>query len=383
MKAINLTLTVLAMILVLSGTSHSSARTADINPNTINAIDTVDSMPEMNTVEMVDKVIPTVVYIFMERILDSGSEEFGGLMPSLPRPSNGVGTGFFINDQGYILTNAHVVKNTQKLVIYYWDSPLEYDEAQIVGMDEVADIAVIKITPEGPTEHVTWGNSEYVRLGEDVVAIGHGLSMPFAVTKGIISMTHRQPDMSKPMILYNQSDTVINQGNSGGPLFNMRGEVVGVNTLLFSRTGSFAGVGFSIPSNLAQRSVRQIMETAEFDEQGNVVKQGVVTYPAIGIRFSPIETIEERNKLKDIGIVSLVKVQETPEDGAAYEAGMMPGDVIVQVGGIEIYNSIDLIRQLWYNDIGDILKIKVYRNNEYVDIDVKLKEFKFMNTKGK
>ena len=101
----------------------------------------------------------------------------------------------------------------------------------------------------------------------------------------------------------------------------MKGDVIGVNTLLFSRTGSFAGVGFSIPSNLAERSVRQIMETAEFDEQGNVVKQGVVTYPAIGIRFSAIETMEERNKLKDIGIVSLVKVQETPETGAAFEAG--------------------------------------------------------------
>lgn len=383
MKTINLTLTVLAMILILSGTSYSSARTADINPNIIEIVDTDNSAPVMNTVEMVDKVIPTVVYIFMEKITDSGSDEFGGLMPSLPRPQAGVGTGFFINDQGYIVTNAHVVKDTQKLAIYYWDSPLEYDEAQIVGMDEIADIAVIKIMPEGTTEYVNWGNSEYVRLGEDVVAIGHGLSMPFAVTKGIISMTHRQPDMSKPMILYNQSDTVINQGNSGGPLFNMRGEVIGVNTLLFSRTGSFAGVGFSIPSNLAQRSVRQIMETAVFDDQGNVVKQGVVTYPAIGIRFSPIETIEERNKLKDIGIVSLVKVQETPEDGAAYEAGMMPGDVIVQVGEKEIYTSIDLIRQLWYNDIGDILKIKVYRNNEYVDVDVKLKEFKFMNAKGK
>lgn len=380
MKAINLTLAVLALTLLLASNSYSSARTADFNTNTFV---TVDSVNEMNTVDLVDKVIPTVVYIYMEKIPATSTEGFGGLMPEAPVPQAGVGTGFFINDQGYIVTNAHVVKDTKTLTIYYWDSPLEYDQAQIVGMDEIADIAVIKIMPEGPTEHVNWGNSEDVRLGEDVVAIGHGLSMPFAVTKGIISMTHRQPDMSKPMILYNQSDTVINQGNSGGPLFNMRGEVVGVNTLLFSRTGSFAGVGFSIPSNLAERSVRQIMETAEFDEDGNVVKQGVVTYPAIGIRFSPIETMEERNMLKDIGIGSLIKVQETPETGAAYEAGMMPGDVIVQVGENEIYTSIDLIRQLWYNDIGDILKIKVYRDGEYVTLDVKLKEFTFVNKEGK
>jgi len=93
--------------------------------------------------------------------------------------------------------------------------------------------------------------------------------------------------------------------------------------------------------------------------------------------------MEERNKLKDLGIVSLVKVQETPETGAAYEAGMLPGDVIVQVGSTEIYTSIDLIRQLWYNNIGDILKIKVYRNDKYVTLNVKLKEFTFINKEGK
>tara|TARA_B100001094_G_scaffold319076_1_gene363417 strand:+ start:1741 stop:2883 length:1143 start_codon:yes stop_codon:yes gene_type:complete len=376
---LNFTLTVFTLVLFLAGNSYSSASHDDGNPNTF----TVDSLHEMNTVELVDKVIPTVVYIFMQKNQSASAEGFGGLMPETQVPQAGVGTGFFINDQGYIVTNAHVVKDTQTLTIYYWDSPLEYDQAQIVGMDEIADIAVIKIMPEGPTEHVTWGNSENVNLGEDVVAIGHGLSMPFAVTKGIISMTHRQPDMTKPMILYNQSDTVINQGNSGGPLFNMRGEVVGVNTLLFSKTGAFSGVGFSVPSNLAKRSVDQIMETAEFDSQGNVIKQGEVTYPAIGIRFSAIETMEERNKLKDIGIVSLVKVQETPITGAAYEAGMLPGDVIVKVGGKEIYTSIDLIRQLWYNDIGDILEIEVYRDNKYVTLDVKLKEFTFIKKEGK
>ena len=187
--------------------------------------------------------------------------------------------------------------------------------------------------------------------------------------------------MSKPMILYNQSDTVINQGNSGGPLFNMHGEVVGVNTLLFSRTGSFSGVGFSVPSNLAERSVRQIIETAVIDNDGNIIEEGYVTYSAIGIQFTAIDTIEERKKLLELGIESLIKVQETPKDGAAYEAGMLPGDVIVEVGGKIIFTSIDLIRQLWYNNVGDVLKIKVYRDNKYVTLNVKLKEFKF-NTKG-
>jgi len=378
MKLSKLIPAIFALTFLVSVNSHSLASSHDDgNPNTF----TLNSIHEMNTVELVEKVMPTVVYIYMEKNDSAGSDGFGGLMPNSPQPSAGVGTGFFINDQGYIVTNAHVVKDTKKLIIYYWNSPLEYDEAVVVGIDEIADIAVIKIIPEGPTEHVNWGNSDDVDIGEDVVAIGHGLSMPFAVTKGIISMTYRQPDMSKPMILYNQSDTVINQGNSGGPLFNMHGEVVGVNTLLFSRTGSFSGVGFSVPSNLAERSVRQIIETAVIDNDGNIIEEGYVTYSAIGIQFTAIDTIEERKKLLELGIESLIKVQETPKDGAAYEAGMLPGDVIVEVGGKIIFTSIDLIRQLWYNNVGDVLKIKVYRDNKYVTLNVKLKEFKF-NTKG-
>ena len=208
--------------------------------------------------EIVEKTLTSVVYIFMERTLDMGTDEFGGLMPAFPTP-NGVGTGFFINDEGYIVTNAHVVKGSSKLRIFYWESPLEYNDAEIVGIDEIADIAVIKINPEGPTQFVKWADSEKLEMGQDVIAIGHGLSMPWAVTKGIISYTDRQPDKTKPMITYNQSDTVINQGNSGGPLFDMCGEVVGVNTLLYSRTGAFAGVGFSVPSNLAKRSVDPII----------------------------------------------------------------------------------------------------------------------------
>lgn len=338
-----------------------------------------------STPDLVEEVISTVIYIFMEKNPQAQGDQFGGLLPESPTPSMGVGTGFFINDQGYIVTNTHVVKDTKSILIYYWDSPLEYNEAQVVGMDEVADIAVIKINPEGPTNYVEWGDSEQVRLGEDVVAIGHGMSMPWAVTKGVISMTYRQPDMSKPMILYNQSDTVINQGNSGGPLFNMDGEVVGVNTLLYSRTGAFSGVGFSVPSNLAKRSVDQIISTAEFDDDGNVVKQGYVKYTAIGIKFSRIETLEERNKLKDLGIYSVIKVKETPQGGAANEAGILPDDIIISIDDKEIISSIDLVRHLWYTSVGDTVKIVVYRNNEYLTLDVTLKEFNFIPqvTKGK
>ena len=368
----------LVLFLMVGNENNAQASHNDNNPNTFKLVETNYS----TTPDLVEDVIPTVVYIFMEKNPQTGTDEFGGLLPDQTVPSMGVGTGFFINDQGYIVTNTHVVQDTKKLVIYYWDSPLEYNEAQIVGMDEVADIAVIKIIPEAPTEYVEWGNSEEIKLGEDVVAIGHGLSMPWAVTKGIISMTYRQPDMTKPMILYNQSDTVINQGNSGGPLFNMHGEVIGVNTLLFSRTGSFSGVGFSVPSNLAKRSVEQIMETAVIDDEGNVVEQGYVTYPAIGIKFSTVETLEERNKLKDLGIASVIKVKETPEDGAAYEAGLLPEDVVVSINGEEIISSIDLVKRLWYNKIGDTVKVMVYRNNEYITLDVTLKEFKF-TTEGK
>ena len=368
MKLTKLTTLLSAMILAFSMSSLSLASAHDDdNPNTF----IYDRCMYNTASEIVAQTIPSVVYIYMERMLDTGSDEFGGLMPSLPQPSNGVGTGFFINDEGYIVTNAHVVENSSSLKIYYWESPLEYGEAEVIGIDKIADIAVIKIDPEGPTQFVKWADSEQVQMGDEVIAIGHGLSMPWAVTKGIISYTDRQPDKSKPMITYNQSDTVINQGNSGGPLFDMCGEVVGVNTLLFSRTGSFSGVGFSVPSNLAKRSVDQIIE------------KGHVTYPAIGIQMKAVETLEERKELLSLGINSVIKIENTPEDGAAYEAGLKKDDVIVAVGGEEVISSLDIVKQLWYNDIGDVLKVKVYRDGEFMTFDVKLKEFQFMNVKGK
>ena len=358
----------IAMVMMLSPSIGQATTHDDNNPNTF----TYDRCMYNTKTEIVAENIPSVVYIFMERMLDEGmTDEFGGLMPSIPRPSGGVGTGFFINDEGYIVTNAHVVKGASTLRIYYWESPLEYSDAEIVGIDEVADIAVIKIDPEGPTKFVKWGDSDKLEMGSDVLAIGHGLSMPWAVTKGIISYTDRSPDKTKPMITYNQSDTVINQGNSGGPLFDMCGKVVGVNTLLFSRTGSFSGVGFSIPSNLAKRSVEQIIE------------KGYTTYPAIGIQMKAVETLEERKKLLDLGISSVVKVDKPSEGGAAEKAGLMSGDVIVEVGGNEVVGSLDIVKQLWYNEIGDILKVKVYRDDEFITFDVKLQEFQFQNIKGK
>ena len=372
-------LTVLSIIFLLTIPTNVSSNQDDNNPNTFEYKTSIFS----NTADIVDKVISSVVYIYIEQRVatEEGDNDFGGLMPPRGVPITGVGTGFFINDQGYIVTNAHVVKGAQNLTIYYWNSPLEFNKAQIIGVDEIADIAVIKIEPLLPTDYVEWGDSEKVRLGEDVLAIGHGMSMPWSVTKGIISYTHRQKPGS-PMIVYNQSDAVINQGNSGGPLFNMNGEVIGVNTLLFSQTGSFSGVGFSLPSVLAERSVRHIMNTAEYDSDGNITKQGFVTYPAIGIHVTTVETKEERQELLDKGIKSIVIIDKTPEDGAAYEAGLLKGDIITFVDGNEITTSLDLIKQLWYNDIGDTVDVVVIRNDEKLTIPVTLKEFKFAK-KGK
>ena len=367
-------LTVLSIIFLLTIPTNVSSNQDDNNPNTFEYKTSIFS----STADIVDKVISSVVYIYIEQRVatEEGDNDFGGLMPPRGVPITGVGTGFFINDQGYIVTNAHVVKGAQDLTIYYWSSPLEFNKAQIIGVDAIADIAVIKIEPLLPTPYVEWGDSEKVRLGEDVVAIGHGMSMPWSVTKGIISYTHRQKPGS-PMIVYNQSDAVINQGNSGGPLFNMNGEVIGVNTLLFSQTGSFSGVGFSLPSVLAERSVRHIMNTAEYDSDGNITKQGFVTYPAIGIHVTTVETKEERQELLDKGIKSIVIIDQTPEDGAAYEAGLLKGDIITFVDGNEIITSLDLIKQLWYNDIGDTVDVVVIRNDEKLTIPVTLKEFKF------
>ena len=344
------------------------------NPNKF----TSDGSSYNSTADVVAAVIPSVVYIFVTHgISDSTDGDFGGLMPSKNKPIQGVGTGFFINDDGFLVTNAHVVQGAADVTIYYWTSPLKFNKAQIVGIDVIADVAVLKIDNIRPTTYVTWGNSEEMRLGMDVIAIGHGMSMPWSVTKGIISMTDRQKP-GVPMIVYNQSDAVINSGNSGGPLFNMKGEVIGINTLLFSKTGVFSGVGFSLPSVLAERSVNHIMDTAVFDDDGNVVTKGYVTYPAIGIMLGAIEDREFREQLLKDGIRSVVEITDAPIGGAAYEAGLLPGDLLLGVGNNkDIITSLDVIKQLWYTNIGDEITVTVLRDGDILDFTVILKEFKF------
>ena len=344
------------------------------NPNKF----TSDGLSYNSTADVVAEVIPSVVYIFVTHsISDDNDGDFGGLMPSRNKPIQGVGTGFFINDDGFLVTNAHVVAGTVDITIYYWTSPLKFNKAQIVGIDVIADVAVLKIDNLTPTTYVTWGNSEEMRLGMDVIAIGHGMSMPWTVTKGIVSMTDRQKP-GVPMIVYNQSDAVINSGNSGGPLFNMKGEVIGINTLLFSKTGNFSGVGFSLPSVLAERSVNHIMDTVVFDDDGNVVTQGFVTYPAIGIMLGAIEDRELRKQLLKDGIHSVVKITDAPVGGAAHEAGLQAGDLLLGVGNDKnIITSLDVIKQLWYNEVGDELIVTVLRDGVKLDFTVILKEFKF------
>ena len=368
MKKFLVVLSIMCLLTFPTNGSHD-----DDNPNTFE----YKNSSFYTTADVVEQVIPAVVYIFVEHGINKSDDgDFGGLMPPKGQPIRGVGTGFFINDKGYIVTNAHVVNGVTDITIYYWSSPLKFDKAQIIGIDLIADIAVIKIEPLVPNQYVKWGNSEDLRLGEDVIAIGHGMSMPWSVTKGIISMTDRQKP-GTPMIVYNQSDATINQGNSGGPLFNMDGEVVGVNTLLFSQTGSFSGVGFSLPSVLAERSVNHIMNTVVFDDDGKVITQGYTTYPAIGIMLTAVESRDEREKLINEGIRSVVKIDDAPVGGAAHEAGLQGGDLLLEIDGKEIITSLDVIKQLWYNDIGDEVVVTVLRDDVKMDFVVVLKEFKF------
>ena len=350
MKLTKLITLVSAMMLMLGVSNFSLASTHDDdNPNTF----IYDRCMYNSASEIVAESIPSVVYIFMERMLDTGSDEFGGLMPSLPQPSNGVGTGFFINDEGYIVTNAHVVENSSSLKIYYWESPLEYGEAEIIGIDKIADIAVIKIDPEGPTKFVEWGDSDNVEMGDEVIAIGHGLSMPWAVTKGIISYIDRQPDKSKPMITYNQSDTVINQGNSGGPLFNLKGEVIGINTAIIApgQSGSI-GIGFAIPANAASNVINQLIEFGE-------TKRGW-----LGVRIQDVtKEIAEVEKLKKPEGALVASVgQNSPAD----KAGIKAGDIILEFDGKKIDTMRTLPKVVASTAVGKSVQLKIWRNKKSI-----------------
>jgi serine protease Do len=277
--------------------------------------------------------------------------------------ANVSGSGVFISADGYILTNNHVVEGTRDLSVVLADGSMQ--AAELVGTDQYADLAVLKISAEVPA-FAQLGNSDALKSGETVIAIGSPLGdFKNTVTVGVVSATGRSIDAGEGYFIDNliQTDAAINQGNSGGPLVNLAGEVIGINTLVVrnSQSGDVAeGLGFAIPSNTARAVAEQIMQ------------KGYFSRPYLGIRWQAVTPyIASRYNLPVEWGVYLTDVSV---DSPASRAGLQPGDIISRIGDVTLDETHSYINTLFSYNPGDIITFVVVRDGQTLQFEVTLGE---------
>jgi serine protease Do len=283
-------------------------------------------------------------------------DRYGGEVPQESMPIS-LGSGFIVDAEGYVVTNNHVIEAADKIVVVL-DDGTEL-EATLVGTDPKTDIALLKVEADHLLPFVGFGDSDVVRVGDWALAIGNPFGFGSSVTAGIISA--RQRDIrSGPYDDFLQTDAPINRGNSGGPLFNMDGEVIGVNTAIYSPSGGSVGIGFAVPSNLVMRVVDQLKEFGR-------TRRGW-----LGVRIQSVTPeIAEAFGLPGDGGALVASV--TP-DGPAEGAGLEAGDVIVSFNGTEITEMRELPRAVAETEVGRAAEVIVIRNGEEMTFDVVLGE---------
>jgi serine protease Do len=278
----------------------------------------------------------------------------GGPNPSAPKASS-LGSGFIIDPSGIIVTNNHVIANSEQITVTLSDDSTL--QAEVIGRDTVTDLALLKVEPKTPLPAATWGDSTKVRVGDWVLAIGNPFGLGGTVTSGIISATARDIH-SGPYDDFLQTDASINRGNSGGPMFNLAGEVIGINTAIFSPSGGSIGIGFAIPSAMARPIIEQLKAT------------GKVERGWIGARIQPVtDEIADAVGL-DKGRGAMIAAVD-PSSPAA-QAKLQPGDVILSYDGKAIDRSRLLPRLVADTPPDTPVKLTVWRDGKDHEVDLKV-----------
>ncbi len=280
----------------------------------------------------------------------------GGGGNAQPRVTQGIGSGFIVSADGFVLTNAHVVADATEVTVKLTDKR-EF-KAKVIGVDRRTDVALIRIDGKN-LPNVKLGDAEHAKVGEWVVAVGSPFGFENTVTAGIISAKSRRlPD--ETFVPFIQTDVAINPGNSGGPLFNLNGEVIGINSQIFSRSGGFQGISFAIPIDVAVKV------------KGELQKHGKVSRGRLGVQIQGMDEDLAQTFGLDKARGALVAAVEP--GGPAAKAGIEAGDVVLAVDGQAVAESVDLPRLIGDHRPGDKVKLQVWRNKANRDISVALDE---------
>ncbi|TGY88269.1 Do family serine endopeptidase [Marinicauda algicola] len=324
-----------------------------------------NAQPREGFAELAEALSPSVVNISaVQRMTEdealptfppgSPLERFNDLLGDGPRIANSLGSGFVIDADGIVVTNNHVIDEADEVEVTFPDG--RTFPAEIVGRDPATDLAVLRIEADETFQAVPWGDSDAARVGDWVVAIGNPFGFGGSLTAGVISARGRE--IGGRYDDYLQTDVAINQGNSGGPLFNMDGEVVGVNTAIFTPTGASVGISFSIPSNIAVTVVDQLLEYGE-------TRRGWV-----GINVQPV-TSDMARALGLPGPRGAI-VSRVEEGGPAEAGGLRPGDVILAFNGVPVPDDRRLPRIVAETSIGTRADVDILRRGEAMTLEVEV-----------
>ena len=356
-------------LIKISESGHSVSNPFNINNNSQLPLKTASYSIEnsgdlLNFSLAAEKTVNSVVHVFTEYTVSQNYDPFADFFGrrSPDQKALGAGSGVIISEDGYIVTNNHVIKGADNIQVTTSDNHTY--PATVVGTDPSTDIALIKVEASG-MEFIEFGNSDEARIGDWVLAVGNPFNLSSTVTAGIISAKARNINLLRannlsnfPIESFIQTDAAVNPGNSGGALVNLKGQLIGINTAIASRSGSFSGYSFAVPSSIVQKVTNDLLEFGE-------VQRALI---GVEIREVNQEIAENLNLAEVKGVL----VTGLSANGAAVNSGISENDVIFSINGIETDNVPELQELIGRYRPGDIVQVSLIRDGEIKNMDVEL-----------